>query len=272
MSSENLNSFWRAEPPKTTEKVLPPHLDEQKAILTIKNILDIYDFNQITTEHIGAGTIENLVLMIFNIKEKIHEYDVIVGDDDSGRIPALLVWRVACLVRRKAGLKSPFFLPLAAGRDLNENPKRQEDIGNELEKVLCKFVIPPKLLVVTDHITTGEGMSKLDSLLTDKLHTHFPDASKKTADVLTGTLKIESELDPDLALRTWYGQNDKTVRGFYRDKGNTGFTKHKDLDSARSLPNTYRQVLNKARNKFTDYRKTRRDIARLAPILAQIVS
>ncbi len=95
-------------------------------------------------------------------------YDVVIGDDASGRIPALIFEAVLEKLYAKKEVPKPQILFLAGARETNFGAHKEK-----IKEHLIKYMQhdPAKaVLVVTDYIDTGES---IDALLTVFEELHF---------------------------------------------------------------------------------------------------
>lgn len=118
-----------------------------------------YNFEQIKALELSA------VSLVSQLKEKIDgdEYDMLIGDDASGRIPTLVLRSV--INERKRHLradKSPKeneiatkFIAGGQTRKVNNT----EEVVKFLEKI--KSQIKKKALLVTEYMNSGKGMDKM---------------------------------------------------------------------------------------------------------------
>lgn len=110
-------------------------------------------------------------IIINQIQEKIlhHDYSFVIGDDASGRLPALLFSRLLTNIYEKDGIEKPETRFLAGSRNLTG----QEAIDKEkmIEDYLREQVLPEvarrkgKVLIVTDTIYTGKSLKPLADAL-----------------------------------------------------------------------------------------------------------
>ena len=96
------------------------------------------------------------------IKER--RWDFIIGDDASGRIPALVIWKTIRKIYEQENKKRkscPLPLIFVAGGRPTE--KRKELIKKRLEKLIKQGEIRPnqRVLIVTEFIKTGQSLVSL---------------------------------------------------------------------------------------------------------------
>lgn len=88
---------------------------------------------------------------------KDHKYDLIIGDDASGRIPTLVIGRLMKEIYREDKAKSPEILFLA-GKERTTNEEKEE-LDNYLQKIIKEKKINPektKVLLVSEYISEGK--------------------------------------------------------------------------------------------------------------------
>ena len=111
------------------------------------------------------GPVEKIIKSLYpNIKNG--EYGLIIGDDASGRIPALLLNEVIKNLYKEFGYEKPDIRFLSGSRNLSgeEKEQKKELISEYLEKVrknLSNDNSPKKTLVVTDVVATGVSLDPL---------------------------------------------------------------------------------------------------------------
>lgn len=96
------------------------------------------------------------------------EYGLILGEDLSGRLPTLLVWRVLENLYKETGFHAPetlFFASQLFG-DVAKEEKLVNDFKNFLERSGAKEMAEDKTaLIVTDTIKTGEHLKPFTQAL-----------------------------------------------------------------------------------------------------------
>ena len=153
--------------------------------------------NEAITEQVGAGeenyleeTDKKRLEIIENIKEPIGKileqlnsdvrdgnYELIIGDDASGRIPTLIIREVMSLVNKKNNKPNPKtifiakpridYRPEESSEKFQERTKDiEKNIRNHVRKILETFIKshgykPKKILVVTEGIATGNTLQPL---------------------------------------------------------------------------------------------------------------
>ncbi|MDX1535730.1 MAG: hypothetical protein R3346_03155 [Candidatus Spechtbacterales bacterium] len=121
--------------------------------------------------------------IVLELKEKIGDYDAILSDDASGRLISLIL-REVFKNEKGEGLPTNFVL---AGRYL-EYPRRIEKMKEYLEDRLEGV---EKILIVTEYIETGRGLSKLLNVLRE-MGIDFDIAALSTSRALPQVSYLES--------------------------------------------------------------------------------
>lgn len=97
----------------------------------------------------------SLKVVVEQILSNGNEYDLILGDDTSGRIPTLIVGKVLNVINKTKGKRS---MPIrfASGNHVHD----------ELPEILKRLPDKPKrVLIVTDHMYSGFTMSQFGFIL-----------------------------------------------------------------------------------------------------------
>lgn len=104
-------------------------------------------------------SIKNFENSITQLQDKIknHEYSVVVGDDISGRLPALVIYGLLKRIYKKDGVDQPKILFFKGKRWFSENKKKEEwkkNLIEELKDIKEKAFIKEKekTLLVTEYI------------------------------------------------------------------------------------------------------------------------
>ncbi|OGZ61696.1 MAG: hypothetical protein A3H51_02615 [Candidatus Spechtbacteria bacterium RIFCSPLOWO2_02_FULL_38_8] len=129
------------------------------------------DLFKIGDPFIVRETIEALARLVLELRERILQYDTILSDDASGRLPSLLILKI---IKKLKGGNMPQIYFLAGGR--YTELERREQIRIFLKKNKDKF---GKTLLVTEYIRTGESIGNLIALL-EKANIIFDTASVTT--------------------------------------------------------------------------------------------
>lgn len=114
---------------------------------------------------------------MFELAEKMKdkllagEYDYIISDDKSGRIPSLIFKKIMEELKPDKKIR---ILHIAAGRKLalisprSRQSEKGENIYNQIQSALAKYVKPAvshKALVVSEYIHSGRSMENLKNIL-----------------------------------------------------------------------------------------------------------
>lgn len=92
---------------------------------------------------------------------RAHEYDLVVGDDTSGRLPALVAWRYINHLRRWYGLDDAnvaFVSPKLMYGDVSAAPYAQQIMDESMEAAL----------VVSERVGFGTSAMRIGSLLSNE--------------------------------------------------------------------------------------------------------
>lgn len=91
-----------------------------------------------------------------------HEYDMILGDDASGRIPTLVLQKFIAEAYKRDGVKPPETLFYAAGsrRDPEDRDLVYKKISEDLKRKKAKIKEHKKALIVTEYIASGSSMDE----------------------------------------------------------------------------------------------------------------
>lgn len=99
-----------------------------------------------------------------------HEYNVVVGDDISGRLPTLVIGGLLRKIYKNDMVPEPRVLFFAAGRRETEDEKIvQQGITNRLNKLIKEKKINSndRALIVTEYVQTGESVTYLARAIKD---------------------------------------------------------------------------------------------------------
>ena len=153
-------------------------------------------------------TIEYLARLVLELRERIFQYDTILSDDASGRLPSLLLRKI---INKTRDTSIPVYF-LAGGHGL---AKRAEQIEAFLKKKKGEL---GKVLLVTEYVFTGLSMTNLTDIL-KKVGIVFDVASV----VVSGTTKYEGNII--------YGNMGGSDAFFY-NKTESGVSKYGERDTA----------------------------------------
>lgn len=119
---------------------------------------------KITLEEI-AELEEPIKNIIGKIKERIEkgEYGIIIGDDASGRIPALVLGGLIKKISKLRNLSEPNIIFIPGKLNNPQDEKMAEMLQNHLSKYGVKK--EGRVLVVTEAIVSGQTLSVLSALL-----------------------------------------------------------------------------------------------------------
>lgn len=126
-------------------------------------------------------------------------YSLIIADDSSGRIPALMVGHVIKEIYEQRGFPAPLFRPIAGSsrvEDSSERTKKADSITAHIGEILKTFKDNgrklDKTLVVTDTVSLGRSINLLSEAL-KKNHLSFDVATIAFAGEPIGELTRELE-------------------------------------------------------------------------------
>ncbi len=114
-------------------------------------------------ENIKNPEILQLYKMMSNLVEKLkpaienHEYDFLIGEDASGRIPALILKKILDTVYKKQGIIPAKMLFLAGARHFIDQEDIIENFANHIDKHAPEKV--SKTLIITEYIDTGSSVA-----------------------------------------------------------------------------------------------------------------
>jgi len=144
------------------EDIIPKRLDDEKAKRLICQKVGIseeeyWDYINVLGSETSEGLAtypfkapEALARLLLEIRDKISDYDTILCDDTSGRLPARFLKEVMDRKREQEG-KSPVRLKfVAAGKSHNPHFDKIHELVQEKNKEENW----QKVLVVTDHVAT----------------------------------------------------------------------------------------------------------------------
>ncbi len=206
---------------KPPGKVISQELDEK-----IKSI-NLEDFQTGAFKEIFPP----ICNIVFDLKDKIKkgEYSLVIGDDASGHIPALIIYKLIKEIYKKEN-KDIKILFLAGSRGIDNSllAKKKEKISNLLN---LKIDSSKKVLVVTDIVYTGETLLPLKNIL-DNLGTDFDLASvsvlrEQALQELNGKFDNKIIYGTHGELQTILGNS--SLSGVEKDPGNI-FAKRKKMD------------------------------------------
>src|SRR3989338_8489205 len=147
-----------------------------------------------------------LARLVLELRERVLQYDTILSDDASGRLPSLLLRKI---INRARDANIPIYF-LAGGHGI---PRRAEQIEAFLKKKKGEL---GKVLLVTEYVFTGLSMTNLTDIL-KKVGIVFDVASV----VVSGTTKYEGDII--------YGNMGGSEAFFYSIRA-SGVSKYKEGD------------------------------------------
>jgi hypothetical protein len=170
----------RSETPQAEQSSLQFPADGNTEELTSSDIPEA-EVKAMAGEHGMLREISELEYPIQNIirqlKDKIDSghYDLLVGDDASGRIPALILKKIFDRQYEKRGLEKPELRFIAGGRFLDREIKE-----NKINQLVREYtpLYHKNALLITEYIQTGIGMQNtLEALKTSGLNVEIASLS-----------------------------------------------------------------------------------------------
>ena len=176
-------------------------LDMDKQSLDIeKQFLDIETFAHPAIREMGQHLVRVLDQIIVNGKH----YDMVIGDDTSGRLPSLIIGKVLNNLNLQAGIDP---IPI---RFIGRSIMNRNRAGIELENILNRSVKKPsRVLVVTEYMDSGGTVKNLSGCLvgngilfdvaslvvssgekTYRLSDTFPDSTQLYAGIICGMVPL----------------------------------------------------------------------------------
>jgi len=161
--------------PENPEDLMPKRLDDEEAerIFCVKmgilrNEYDDY-VEMLGSEMMNdwrnkTDIVRGLSRLLLELKEKITDYDTILCDDTSGRLPSRFL-KYLMDAKHEQENKNPIRLKFVASGKTN-NP--DFDKIHEFVKAKKEEENWGKVLIVTDHIFTGKSMEKLTDILEEE--------------------------------------------------------------------------------------------------------
>lgn len=98
------------------------------------------------------------------LKDSLHEYDTIIGDDISGRLPTIVFAELAKRKREQLGLTPPQVLYINAGSNFS-NDRLLPESSKQVAELIKSIAKPTKSLIVTEYIDTGDSISAFVKVL-----------------------------------------------------------------------------------------------------------
>lgn len=140
--------------------------------------------------------LENL---LSQLKEKIEngEYEVLIGEDASGRMPTPILGSVIKEIYKKNGLPPPIirFVAGSASLDAKNQPhkRKRELIDAYVESLVKDLRISKRILLITDTIVTGKSLKPLVDAL-EKNKVSFDIATVGIPTRMVGVKDVEEAL------------------------------------------------------------------------------
>lgn len=96
-----------------------------------------------------------------------HKYNVVLGDDSSGRVPALVIGGLMKEIYKEDNLESPQILFLSGGRHGGKEKQRDKKVDEYTGKLLKNKKIRPedKILFVTEYLGSGQSEARIINIL-----------------------------------------------------------------------------------------------------------
>ncbi len=128
-----------------------------------------------TTYETAVGTMEEpLIRLVDQLKDKFKtgEYFLLIGDDASGRLPALVLKRVANYISDRNGVQRPDMRFIRGGRfDTYERYVKEVDLASQVAVLLETVKARPtnkRALLVTEFISGGRIAKRIASELNQR--------------------------------------------------------------------------------------------------------
>lgn len=222
---------------------LPKRKNDQEVDKRINERINIKSLKEKMKEGCHCYAIESLARLVVELEDKIPNYDTILSDEASGRLPSLFLRQIINRKRRESGNDPVNTYFLAWGKTAgSERARAVENFINQKKGEIRKA------LLVTDYIYSGESLNKLAQLL-EAQGINFDIAAVSIA---KNPDNEEFKDKKDIIKRLKYGEiSDSGEFAFYRKSAETGVVKVFDSDSAH--PKVYRgfsskEYLKKAKN------------------------
>lgn len=173
------------------------------------------------------GDLEEPIDMILHqLHEKINngEYKYIIGDDASGRMPALIFWNFMKKVCKQKGLDSPK-LYFIAGSGPSREPEEQAAKKEKLKKYLepLKDMKDGRILIVTDTIVSGASIRPL----VDTIREYGVECDVAAIGVSGSLDELENKFGVSIYVSTC-GDRDNITPKVYKQNHLSGVFKHPD--------------------------------------------
>lgn len=141
---------------KKTKQEVPARLDlsgldQEKLLAEMQS--DIFKHEEL---------IEALMKLVENLGSKLGDYEMILSDDASGRLPSLFLRKIINAIREKGKKESAKTFFVAGGRHPNE---RKEGTKSEIEHFIAGKKPKGRMLLVTEYIETGRSIERIMDVL-----------------------------------------------------------------------------------------------------------
>ena len=189
-------------------------------------------------------TIEYLARLVLELRERIFQYDTILSDDASGRLPSLLLRKI---INRTRDTSIPVYF-LAGGHGIH---RRAEQIEVFLKKKKGEL---GKVLLVTEYVYSGLSVTNLTDIL-KKVGIVF--------DVASVVVGGKAEYEGDII----YGNRGTSAQLFY-NKTESGVSKYEEGDMVgdKDLAHPQRQTVS-----LKEERLVREDLDTIAQELVKLL-
>ncbi len=139
-------------PPAAAE--LPPRIDDEEAESFIAEHFDLKELTSELAIKLPERTVKSFIRLALELRDELPDYDSIVSDESSGRLPALFFRRLIKRIKGDGGALDTSFIAY------NNNSRRQvaEKLAEFLKEKKPKW---KKTLLVTEYISSGIGISSL---------------------------------------------------------------------------------------------------------------
>ncbi len=175
------------------------------------------------------GPIEKL---LGELREKIDggEYQLIIGDDASGRIPTLIFDNLLKRVYKEKGYEPPQTLFFAGAQLFKEEEKkvRTSAVSGFLKKGILGKELDGRALIVTDTISSGDAL--------ESITVGLKEAGIQFDIVTIALIDLENDKFPEgrlqlkLGGKIYYGNRSINTPGIYGSRGISGVYKESSKD------------------------------------------
>ncbi|MFA6437399.1 MAG: hypothetical protein WC242_04505 [Candidatus Paceibacterota bacterium] len=250
------------------EALLPERLDDEEAKRLICQKVGIpeeeyWDYMNMLGSETSEGlapypfkTPEALARLLLELRDKISDYDTILCDDTSGRLPALFLKKIMDKKHEEQGKDLVRLEFVAAG-------KQYSPLFGEIREFIReknKEENWQKVLVVTDHIFSGESMRKLVDILEEE-NIDF-DIASVTAYTKKHDERYEHDPcnDPKVLQKLYFGssvnEDEAMAAPFYHKPKYTGVTKDVGFGPTSAHAERIEESLEERQQKIRNNEKT----------------